>query len=359
MLKVEKLLFIALNPKRFFKGLIRYFNWLFLDKIYRLFSILIFGLCPQYLYLILGNWLIRKEERWIKKKNPEDDWICKNRKKIADEINIVCRGTSLKKYLDKVNRNLPTFFVNFADNTDSLLRKTPYLKLLKIFFKHSNFYGISAGGFSKVHNGYQIDHFNKGLYPSIVFNQRIIVKDRKKKIIWSPKKRAYPDLNYLKKLDGHLPKKLKGTYKIYEGKNLKLSKKNRKIIKLIDKKKLLHIKDFDRENPWGSGLFTILLLGLSAKKVNIYGWDLYLKKNVDKYNYWELINAMSNKNENFYAFGPYDSGSNAMFTQAIYQLHYADRLARNKKYKIFSRLNKVHKQKRILKNIEKIVFENN
>ena len=98
MLKIGKLLFIVLNPKRFFKGLIRYFNWFILEKVFRLISLLMFDLCPQYLYLIYGKALFPKNTGWKKRDNPEDEWIYKDNKIILNEINILCRGTSLKKY---------------------------------------------------------------------------------------------------------------------------------------------------------------------------------------------------------------------------------------------------------------------
>jgi hypothetical protein len=320
---------------------------------------LIFGLGPSFLYILYGKGLIQKKARWKKKNNPEDDWIYKNKEKIFDEINIVCRGSSLKKYIKKINKKIPTFFVNFTYSSaraEGESIEVPYLKFLKIFFKHSNFYGIAGGGFSKLPNDYQIDNFSNGLYPSIVYRLGMIVNEKKNKILWSQKEKAYPETNYLKRIDSQLSKRLKGTYKIYEKKKLKLSKENKRIIKLIDKKGLFHFKDFGHKNRWGAALGVIFLLGPCANRINIYGWDHYLKKNIDKYNYWELIKTMSNKGEKIFGFGPWNERCRHIFNEGIYNLHYADRLIKHKKYKIFSRLSKVYKQKRILKNIEKVIF---
>ena len=137
MFKLDRLLLIFTNPKRFLNGLCRYFDWLILDKIFRLFAILIFGLGPSFLYILYGKGLIQKKARWKKKNNPEDDWIYKNKEKIFDEINIVCRGSSLKKYIKKINKKIPTFFVNFTYSSaraEGESIEVPYLKFLKIFF---------------------------------------------------------------------------------------------------------------------------------------------------------------------------------------------------------------------------------
>ena len=68
MLKLEKLLLIFTNPKRFSKGLVRYFNWFVLENLVRITSFMMFNICPQYLYLIYGKALFSKNERWEKKK---------------------------------------------------------------------------------------------------------------------------------------------------------------------------------------------------------------------------------------------------------------------------------------------------
>ena len=310
--------------------------------------------------MIFGNTLVLKKERWKKKDNSEDDWITKDKKIIFDEINIVCRGTSLKKYLKKINKNLPTFFINFSDDPYSRglgeNKKTPYLELLKIFFKRSNFYGFTSGGFSNSFSDFQIDNFSKGLYPSIIFRLGVPSKEQNNKILWTPKKRAYPDVNYLKKIDNYLPKNLRGTYKLYKKIKFKINKKNERIVKLISKNAIIHFKYFIHEKYFGSALGAIFLLGKSSKRVNIYGWDHYLKKNIDKYNYWELIYAISNKSMNLYGTGPYGDRCKLYFSEAIWNLLYAAQLSIQKKYKIFSRLTKIRKQERLLKNIEKIIF---
>ena len=44
MLKLEKLLLIFTNPKRFSKGLVRYFNWFVLENLVRITSFMIFNM---------------------------------------------------------------------------------------------------------------------------------------------------------------------------------------------------------------------------------------------------------------------------------------------------------------------------
>jgi hypothetical protein len=71
MFKLDRLLLTFTNPKRFLNGLCRYFDWLILDKIFRLFAILIFGLGPSFLYILYGKGLIQKKARCKKKITPK------------------------------------------------------------------------------------------------------------------------------------------------------------------------------------------------------------------------------------------------------------------------------------------------
>jgi len=357
MLKLEKLLLIFTDPKRFITGLLRYLDWLIIDKIFFLSSFLIFNFFPQYLYLLYNRKfqpyikfpLFTKNERWIKRNNPEDEWFYKNKKIIFNEINIICRGNYMK-YLKKINKKLPTFFVSFNYKPDINI---PYACITAI------------GGKSKFH-AWQIERFKEELYPVMVWQHGIMTK--KNKIVWGRIRKPYPDVNYLKKINNHLPEKLKDTYKIYKKKKLKFGKINYKISKLISKKAIVHFRDSVGPQVIGSALGSIILLGASAKKVNVYGWDHWLKKGVDKYSYWKLIKTISRSSKSkgniggaYYREslqGPWGERSNVHFCGAIISMHYASRLIEHKKYKIFSRLSKIHKQKKFLKNIEKIFFKN-
>ena len=357
MLRLAKLVLIFTEPKRFVAGIYRYFDWLFLDKIFFLITFLVFSLCPQYLYIIYNKKfprdirfpLFTKKERWIKKNNPEDEWFYKNKNIIFNEINIICRG-NYRKYLKKINKNLPTFFVSFNYNPNINI---PYTC-------------ITSQGSRKKYHLWQIKIFKKGLYPVIVWQHGKMSK--KNKIRWKKVRKPYPNANELKKIDGHLPEELKGTYKIYERKKLKFNKINYKICKLLSKKALVHFRDFNSSKNWGTALGTIILLGASSKKVNIYGWDAWLKKGVDKYSYWKLIKTISESSKGkgsiggaFYSVslkGRWGERCDAHFSQGILSMHYAARLIEQKKYKIFSRLSKIHKQKKFLKNIDKIFFKN-
>ena len=148
MLKLHKLLLIFTDPKRFISGIYRYFDCFVIDRIFFLISFLVFSLCPQYLYLLYGKPfpLFSKKERWIKKKNPEDEWIYKNKKISFNEINIICRG-DYKKYLKNINKKIPTFFVSF-DHDPKI--NIPYI-------------GIVGGGAKKKFNSGQIERFKNEL----------------------------------------------------------------------------------------------------------------------------------------------------------------------------------------------------
>ena len=93
-----------------------------------------------------------------------------------------------------------------------------------------------------------------------------------------------------------------------------------------------------------------------------------LKKGVENYSYWELMKTISRSSKSTGNIGgvfnreslqgPWGERTNVHFCGSIISLHYASRLIEQKKYKIFSRLSKIHKQKKFLKNIEKIFFKN-
>jgi len=349
MLKLNKLLLLFYNPKRFFYGLYIYLDWLVIDKIIFFVTFIIFSLFPKYLYLVCNKPfpLFKKHERWIKKNNPEDEWYYKDKKRKFNEINIICRG-NYKKYLNKINKKLITFFVHF-DHKPNI--KIPYI-------------GICGGGFGKrKYITWQMRRFNKGVFP--IIHSRGGWMKKNGKIRWEKTTNAYPNYNNLKKIDKHLPEDLKGTYKIYTKKR-KYNKKIYNICKLISKKATVHFKDFDQSKNYGTALATIFLLGSSSKKVNVYGWDYYLKQDVEKYSYWELFKTISqsSKKKGYAAGtywdvnpkGPWGERTSSHFSQGIFNLHYASRLIGQKKYKIFSRLSKINKQKRFLKNIEKIFF---
>jgi hypothetical protein len=301
-----------------------------------------FDWCPQYLYLIYGKKLFPKKERWKKKENPENEWIYKNKKIILNEINILCRGESLKKYSKKINKTIPTFFVNYSDNP---VLNYPGLDLN--IFRHSNFISVA------LNESKQIENFKVGIYPSIICR---VGKQKNNKVLWDAKRESYPNIGYLKKINNVPPEKINNVLKIYKKKKLKIDKKIKRITKLINEKGVVHSKNYEGKS-WGAALVIIFLCGASAKKVNIYGWDQYLKKDIDKYDYRELIKAMMSQGG--IAQGPYGDMCKAVFSETILNFHYADRLIKQKKYKVFSRLTKIKKQKRILKKINKILFENN
>ncbi len=350
MLKLHRLLLIFTDPKRFISGMYRYLDWLIIDKIFFLISFTVFSLFPRYLYLIYGKPfpLFTKKERWIKKKNPEDEWIYKNKKIIFKEINIICRG-NYKKYLKKINKKIPTFFVSF-DHDPKI--NIPYM-------------GIIGGGAKKKFNSWQIERFKNKLYPINIWRSGSLSKNNE--VIWQEKREPYPNKKYLKKINVYLPKRLKDTYKVYSKKKIKFNKKNYKISKILNEKALVHFRDFNYSKNIGTALGAIFFLGIISKKVNVYGWDYYLKKNVDEYSYWELIKTISksSKGKGYEAGtfwdvdlrGPWGERSKVHFSQGILNMHYASRLIGLKKYKIFSKLNKIYKQKRLLKNIEKVFFD--
>ena len=100
---------------------------------------------------------------------------------------------------------------------------------------------------------------------------------------------------------------------------------------MISKKAIVHFRDFNGPQPIGSALGSIILLGASSKKVNVYGWDHWLKKGVDKYSYWELIKTISWSSKTTGNQGLWGLRSNVLFSGALIGMHYASRLIEQKK----------------------------
>jgi len=297
------------NPKDFMFRLNKYLNWIFIDKIIFFFAIFIFTFFPNYIYLFLGELIIKKSDKW-KKGDPEDDWIFSEEPSVVfDEINIICRGSSLKKNIGKINKNFITFFVNidkkFLD-TFSELKKIPYI-------------GITAD------------------------------KSVEKQILLSG---LTPVINLIGgyKINGAIAwDRADETFKNNFEKNKKILNK----INLIKSKKITHFKERNEIERFyiGSAVLAIFFLGKHSRKVNIYGWDHYLDRNVDEYNYFQSLYNMA-----FRSKGPWDKKLKFVFAEAIWNWQYAFRITNDNKYKIFSNLSTISVHKKILKKINTIFF---
>lgn len=218
-----------------------------------LFILLQFHLVPKYfLKLIMGKKIFKKKNFFLfeeKNKNFEviDPQINFN------EINLICRGKSFNKYKNEINFELPTFFVNyyFKDKTD----------IDEIIYEKDNFFGITAD-----------------------FKAKKKMKKNFKKTILI--------------LNGY-EKNKKKTFSYWEGQNeidqeLMIDKDisdNAKNIfqKLNHSKLLINFHNDEEQLDLGSALCVLVFLAKISKKINVYGYDHYLKSEIAEMNYIKLM----------------------------------------------------------------------
>ena len=101
---------LILNPNSTLKKILRYIDFYFIDIILTLTAIIIFLFFPKKL---LSFYRIEiKPKSNLNGKNILSHWQTKSPSKRKKEINILLRGSSLRKNLKNINKALPTFAVN-------------------------------------------------------------------------------------------------------------------------------------------------------------------------------------------------------------------------------------------------------
>ena len=278
-----------------------YIDYYFLDIVITAIILFFFTYFPKQLFTIYN---FRKKNGSIESnylnKNPEMDWsyIIKNKVKFK-EINILCKGDSLNKNFKKINKSKTTFAINFEYN-------------LKNFRK---LYGITSSPSS------QKEMFRNGFNKS--FLVRRFNKKRKNKIYWTK------------------------IYKPYLKKNeIEFRLKN------FHKQGIAHRHEIFTEKhlPIDSGIISIMSLAPLARKINIYGWDHYFRKDISKYNYFQTILEMC-RMDGSYPVDLYGVRRRNLFIVSIFGLYYFSKVIKIKKYNIKSNLQKINNKKLLLKKI--------
>ena len=216
-----------------------------IENFYNFFASKLFIIAPNYIYLISKKkFTVPKSLRWKKSTNPEEDWLfLRSRKSKFFEANIILRGNSLKENRNKINFNIPTFFVNFHEKLDS----------------KPNFFGLTCRS-----PNYFLDK-NLGNYIQINTG---LISNSTGKPIWNQSK------NILKNFD-----------KAYKD-----------MVEEISTNAVVHKYNFEKLNlDFGSGLLSIVLIGSIFKKVNVYGWDYYINRDVANLNSSEIFSILFNR----------------------------------------------------------------
>ena len=280
---------LILNPNSTLKKILRYIDFYFIDIILTLTAIIIFLFFQKNYYLYR---IEIKPKSNLNGKNILSHWQTKSpSKRKKKEINILLRGSSLRKNLKNINKALPTFAVN----------------IIKKPKKFKRFYGITA---SENDRSLMI----KKILPTFYIARQ--VRKERNKIIWS---------------------KLKINFKIY--------------------KKSLNLNNLGIANKYifplriGSGLASILSLEKIAKKINIFGSDHYLSKNIVDYTFLNLLKEISLLNGNANLYG---TRRRHFFIEAITNLYYIDKLIKLKKFNFSGNLKQLYKRKYLIKKLNKV-----
>ena len=101
--------------------------------------------------------------------------------------------------------------------------------------------------------------------------------------------------------------------------------------------------------PTGSCVPEICALSYFAEKVNVYGWDYYLDSSPENMSYWQL----------FFNMYKYKHDLNKSFTHfetPLINYYYGYQFSKSSNIKIHGYMGKLEKHKRLIKKMEKILF---
>jgi len=102
--------------------------------------------------------------------------------------------------------------------------------------------------------------------------------------------------------------------------------------------------------PTGSVFPIICALSYFAEKVNVYGWDFYLDSSPEKMSYWKLF-------LNMYKYKPDVTRSKNHFESALINFYYGYQLSKLPNININSYLGQLNKHEKLIRRIEKVLFQ--
>ena len=225
-----------------------------------------------------------------------------------DEVNLIFRGDSLKKYKSKINLKIPSFIFGVLNE-------------LQI---------------EKVKNELGDKFLNKAyfVYSNLIFLKRFSTQTKFKKIVYiDGGEKINNSKSYLKTLD----------------KNFNFCTKNNYFYIRAFKNFFPKIPIGSDYLPTGSGLIGILSFLEEFKKINVYGWDFHYKKPLNSYKKISFFPSMFNYH--------LENRGHNNFESSLINIYYAHMLTKFKKVKIFSFLNNLEKFDSEIKKIGNILYK--
>ena len=107
---------------------------------------------------------------------------------------------------------------------------------------------------------------------------------------------------------------------------------------------------YSNSAPVGAPIPYLSALSFYAKKINVYGWDFYLESSPNNMNYWQLFS-------NMYKFKYDVRRSRNHFESALINFYYGYKFSNLPNFKIHSYLGQLKNHEKLIKKIEKVLFE--
>ena len=285
-----------------------------LQYLYSFLLFTLFFIAPKLIFLVSKEkYTVPKKYRWVRKKEFLDDWLfLKKEKKTFSEANIIFRGDSFQRIKNKIDYNIPTFFVNFDD--ERIEDKPNYFCLTS---RSSQTYkDKNLGDYIKINTGF-INLSGAPHWGSAEVKNKF-------------KKNGFQEIADVISNNGVI------------------NKNNTENLNLC----------------FGTGLISIALVSNYFEKINIFGWDYYLKKDIEKLSFFETFNFLFNRHSPGYLFKKSknyklperDFPTKRKFFSIIINWYYANLLRQSPRFKIFSYMEKIDQKKFFLRKIDKILI---
>ena len=282
-----------------------------LSVLYYINLIILFFIFPKILLrYCLGPKIFKQKSKYIKK-NLDENFTTYLDKFFFNEVNLICRGHSYQVYKDKINFNLPTFFVNFYDNKQI---DSGY----QIIDEKDNFYGITADIKIK---GRMKKLFKKTILilPGYDDNQKIFS-------YWEEQETIDNDVANFKNLE------------IFE--------------KLNNQKILVNFHSSNIQIDLGSALLAGVFLSKISKKINYYGYDHHFPKKIESMNYYEILKNSWNERTKLHA-----KPIKLTFIKSLINYYFSYEFENDSRFNIYSNLKNISSKNFLINRLKKIFIE--